>query len=73
MKNASQKLSIQFSARLGGPVGENSRTFVDEVVMFTRKRAPLIGVKKWKDIKQNVKITIAEDLLVSCIFLFVGK
>jgi hypothetical protein len=56
VKNASQKLSVQFSARLGGPVGENSQTFVDEVVMFTRKRAPLIGVRKWEDVKQNVKL-----------------
>ena len=55
----SQKLKIEFSAKRGGPCGENRRTFVDEVVMFTRKRAPLIGVRRWKDVKENVKTSIA--------------
>ena len=39
-----QKLEIEF-LRLGGPVGENERTFVDEIVVFSRKRATLIGVR----------------------------
>ena len=38
----SQKLKFHFSSKRGGPCGENKRTFVDEVVMYTRKRAPLI-------------------------------
>ena len=64
IKSGSQKLEIQFSSRLGGPIGINHCPFVDEVVMFTRKRAPLIGVRSWKDIKQNVKDSIACDVLV---------
>lgn len=36
VRTASQKLKIKFSAR-GGPVDENYWTFVDEVVMFTKK------------------------------------
>ncbi|RLN36272.1 hypothetical protein C2845_PM03G22440 [Panicum miliaceum] len=50
-------------ARLGGPKGPNTRAFMDEVVMFTRRRAPLIGVKSWKDFKQNVKDSIVYDVL----------
>nr|TKW21150.1 hypothetical protein SEVIR_4G180000v2 [Setaria viridis] len=53
IKSGSQKLKIDFLARLGGPIGHNSRSFVDKVVQFVRKRAPLIGVKKWNDIEQN--------------------
>jgi hypothetical protein len=36
--------------------------------MFTRKNAPLIGVKSWKDVKGIVKIAIVEDMLVSQLF-----
>jgi hypothetical protein len=64
IKSGCHKLPNQFSARLGGPIGINHRSFVDEVVMFTRKRAPLIEVRSWKDIKQNVKESIACDMLV---------
>jgi hypothetical protein len=60
----SQKLKFHFSAKRGGPCGENRRTFVDEVVMFTRKRAPLIGVRWWKDVKENVKTSIAYAVTV---------
>lgn len=63
--NGSQKLEIQFSTRLGGPIGINSRSFVDEIAMYTRKKAPLIGVTKWKDIQQIVKNDIASKVLVS--------
>jgi hypothetical protein len=44
--------------------------------MFTRKRAPLIGVRSWKDIKQNIKESIACDMLVCrCSFrsMFITK
>lgn len=54
---------------MGGPIGENSRTFVDEVVIFTRKRVPLIGVNSWKDVMDNVKLAIADDIQVCCISL----
>ena len=54
-----QKLKIEFS-RLGGPVGENSRAFVDEIVVFTRKR---------KNIDQDVRDLIASDILVRFVVL----
>lgn len=63
-KARTQKLKIQFSAGLGGPLGDNRRTFVDEVVMYTRLKAPLIGVRHWKDVSFDVKNAIAEDVLV---------
>ena len=59
-----QKLKNEFSAKRGGPCGENRRTFVDKMVMFTRKRAPLIGVRLWKDVKENVKTSIAYAVTV---------
>jgi hypothetical protein len=72
IKTGSQKLKIDFSSRLGGPIGPNARSFVDEVVMFTRKRAPLIGVRKWKDIELNVKNSIALDIMVCRLFNIVA-
>jgi hypothetical protein len=44
------------------------RMFVDEIVLFTRNMAPLIEVKSWKGIMQNVKNSIASDVLVCCTF-----
>jgi hypothetical protein len=58
------KLDVEFS-RMGGPVGGNQRSFVDEVVVYTRRSAPLIGVRKWKDIDVEVKKKIASDVMVS--------
>ena len=43
---------------------EKIGTFVDEVVMFTRKRAPLIRVRWWKHVKENVKTSIAHVVMV---------
>jgi len=63
-KSGSGKLKIQFSPNLGGPCGENRRTFVDEVVMFTRIKTPLIGVKCWTDVSDCVKEDIAETIMV---------
>jgi hypothetical protein len=63
-KLRTQKLKVQFSLRLGGHVGDLCHMFVDEIVMFTMKRAPLIGVKSWKGVMQNVKNSIASDVLV---------
>ncbi|KAL6631317.1 hypothetical protein ACP70R_028167 [Stipagrostis hirtigluma subsp. patula] len=62
IKEGSQKLKVEFS-KLGGPRGDNSRSFIDEIVMFTRKRAPLIGVKVWRDIDLEVKNSIVSDVL----------
>lgn len=58
------KLKVEFSANTGGPCGENRRTFVDEVVLFTKQKAPLIGVRHWKDVSQHVKDDIAECVMV---------
>ena len=63
-KLSTEKLSIDFSSTKGGPIGDNYRSFVDEIVRFTRKRTPLIGVKKWGDVKQIVKDKIARDIMV---------
>jgi hypothetical protein len=49
----------------GGVCGENSRTFVDEIVVFTRKKTPLIGVKSWKKVREVVKDSIVDDMMVS--------
>ncbi|OQU89113.1 hypothetical protein SORBI_3002G148350 [Sorghum bicolor] len=53
-KLGTEKLNIEFSSTKGGPIGENHRLFVDEIVRFTRTRTPLIGVKKWGDIRWNI-------------------
>jgi hypothetical protein len=58
------KLQIAFSEKLGGPIGPNAHAFINEVVMFTRKMVLVIGVRSWKDIKQNIKDSIATDILV---------
>ncbi|XP_066358284.1 uncharacterized protein [Miscanthus floridulus] len=52
-----------FRRGTGGPVGGNQRSFVDEVVVYIRKSAPLIGVRKWKDIDVEVKKKIASDVM----------
>jgi hypothetical protein len=71
VKDRTQKLPIEFSSRLGDPVGPNTRTFVDEVVLFIRKRAPRIGANSWKDIKENIKNVIAEEILVRWVLYFI--
>jgi len=70
VKERTQKLSIEFSTTRGGPIGPNARAFVDEIVLFTRKWAPLIGVNSWKGIKEEVKEQIAEEMLVCFVLLF---
>lgn len=65
------KLKVEFSAKLGGPCGDNRRTFVDEVIMYTRLRTPLIGVRKWKDVKQDVKNSIADCVMVCICHIFI--
>ncbi|RCV43355.1 hypothetical protein SETIT_9G287900v2 [Setaria italica] len=56
------KLKIEFSEKVGGPYGDNRRTFVDEVVLYTKQKAPLIGVRNWK---ASVKEDIAESVMTS--------
>jgi hypothetical protein len=57
-------LDVEFS-RKRGPVGGNRRSFVDEVVLYTRRKAPLIGVRWWKNIDDEVKKEIASEVMVS--------
>jgi hypothetical protein len=64
LKSRFQKLKIEFSATLAGPCGPYRRTFVDEVIMFTRLRTSLIGVKHWNDVNEQVKNDIAESVMV---------
>ena len=64
VKERIHTLPIEFSESRGGPIGPNTCAFVDEVVLFTRQWAPLIGVNSWKDIKEEVKLEIAEEILV---------
>ena len=64
VKERIRRLPIEFSESRGGPIGPNTRAFVDEVIIYTRQWAPLIGVNSWKDIKEEVKLEIAEEILV---------
>ena len=64
IKSHTEKLKIEFSTNLGGPCGDNRRTFVDEITWFTRLYTPLIGVKYWKQVHQEVKNKIANSILV---------
>ena len=38
------------------------------LLCLLEKKAPLIGVQSWKDVKDTVKIAIVEDMLVSQVF-----
>ncbi|RLN35026.1 uncharacterized protein C2845_PM03G29480, partial [Panicum miliaceum] len=63
-KSQSQKMKIEFFENLGGPCGHNRRTFVDEVVLLTKQKAPLIGVRYWRDMSRHVEEDIAECIMV---------
>jgi hypothetical protein len=63
-ENGSEKLPIQFSSTLGGTVGANYRSFVDDVVVFMKNYAPLIGAKKWSDIHRDAQRSIVTDMIV---------
>jgi hypothetical protein len=64
IKAGKQQLDIQFSKH-GGEVGRYYRSFIDEVVMYTRKKMPVIRVKSWKHVKKEVKDVNTTDVLVS--------
>ncbi|PNT63617.1 hypothetical protein BRADI_4g18366v3, partial [Brachypodium distachyon] len=58
------KLKVECSKKLGGPCGENARTFVDEVIItFTRLHTPLIGIQHRKDVPRLVRLTIVRAIL----------
>nr|TKV94171.1 hypothetical protein SEVIR_9G275500v2 [Setaria viridis] len=45
------KLKIEFFEKVGGPCGDNRCTFVDEVVLYTKQKTPIIGpplLELWK-------------------------
>lgn len=65
IRSGTQKLKIEFDSLMEGVCGDNSRTFVDEIVVFTRKKAPLKGVKSWKKVKKIVKESIVKEMMVS--------
>lgn len=69
-KHGGPKLKVEFS-RIGGAAGENTRTFVDEIVLFTRRTAPLIGVRTWREIHKDVKKKIKSHIMVSSDLLLV--
>lgn len=69
-KARTEKLKIEFSRNLEGPCGDNRRTFVDEIVMFTRLNAPLIGVRHWNHISHEVKKTIVDSVMVCLLPIF---
>ena len=64
-KSRCEKLKIEFLAKLGGACGENRCAFVDEIVLETRMKAPLIGVRSWKDVSPAIKEDIAANIMVS--------
>jgi hypothetical protein len=68
-RQGTTKLDVEFS-RMQGPVGGNRRSFVDEVVLFTRRKAPLIGVRWWKNIDDEVKEDIADAVMVSIVYVW---
>lgn len=61
--NGSSKLHIEFSKTLGGSIGENYHSFVDDVVIYMKRKAPLIGANKWSDIDSSVKDSIVADVI----------
>lgn len=63
-KAKTDKLKIEFSVKTGGVCGENRRHFVDEIVLLTKQKAPLIGVRYWSDVATNVKKDIAGCVMV---------
>ncbi|RCV32816.1 hypothetical protein SETIT_7G033000v2 [Setaria italica] len=63
-KTGSQKLKIKFFKNVLCPCGDNRHTFMDEVVLFTKQKAPLIGVRNWKDVCQHVKDDITESVMI---------
>jgi hypothetical protein len=58
------KLPILFSTRLGGAIGVNRRSFIDEIVVHMRQHAPLIGVETWTQVPKEKKDIIVQQVLV---------
>jgi hypothetical protein len=66
--NGAEKLNITFSENLGGPVGMNYRSFLDDVVVLMKRKLPLIGVRKWSDIHPTIHRQIFMDMKVRSSF-----
>jgi hypothetical protein len=67
--NGSEKLNIAFSENLGGTVGMNYRSFLDDVVVIMKRKLPLIGVRRWSDIHPTIHRQIVADIIVRTSFL----
>lgn len=61
--NGSGKLNVEFSDKLGGAIGINYRSFVDDVVVCMKRRMPLIGARKWSDIHPTVHRLIVANVI----------
>uniref|UniRef100_A0ACD6A649 Uncharacterized protein n=1 Tax=Avena sativa TaxID=4498 RepID=A0ACD6A649_AVESA len=61
--NGSEKLNIAFSEHLGGTVGMNYRSFLDDVVVIMKRKLPLIGVRRWSDIHPTIHRQIVADMI----------
>lgn len=66
--NGSGKLNVAFSAKLGGVVGMNNRSFTDDVVVIMKRKMPIIGVRRWSDVHPDIHRQIVTDVLVSTTF-----
>jgi len=76
--NRSAKLNIEFSEKLGGTIGMNYRSFKDEMVVIMKRNLPLIGVRRWLDIRPTIHRLIVATIIVritslSCVILFVNR
>ena len=68
--NNQNKLPIQFSTTLGGVIGANRRSFIDDILVQMRHHAPLIGVETWSKGPKNNKDRIVQKVLVRISFSF---
>uniref|UniRef100_A0ACD5VTD1 Uncharacterized protein n=1 Tax=Avena sativa TaxID=4498 RepID=A0ACD5VTD1_AVESA len=61
--NGSENLNIAFSEHLGGTVGINYRSFLDDVVVIVKRKLPLIGVRRWSDIHPTIHRQIVVHMI----------
>ena len=66
--NGSEKLNIAFSENLGGTIGINYRSFLDDVVVIMKRKLPLIGVRRWSDIHPTIHRQIVAHMIVRTTF-----
>uniref|UniRef100_A0ACD5WV41 Uncharacterized protein n=1 Tax=Avena sativa TaxID=4498 RepID=A0ACD5WV41_AVESA len=61
--NGSEKLNIAFSEHLGGTVGINYLSFLDDVVVIMKRKLPLIRVRRWSDIHPTIHRQIVVHMI----------